>query len=107
VQDITVGTIGLIRELNMLEPLGLGNPEPLFGARMLNVLSPKIVGAKHVRMKLCQRSCRVDTIGFDMGGFIDNFDPYEAIDAVFTPTVNEWNGGKYLQLVLRAFRPSA
>jgi single-stranded-DNA-specific exonuclease len=98
---------GLIKELNMLEPLGLGNPEPLFGARMLNVLSPKIVGAKHVRMKLCQRSCRVDTIGFDMGGYIDKLDLYETIDAVFTPTVNEWNGGKYLQLVLRAFRPSA
>lgn len=98
---------GLIKELNMLEPMGLGNPEPLFGARMVNVLSPRIVGTKHVRMKLCQRSCRVDAIGFDMGGFIDNLDLYETIDAVFTPTVNEWNGGKYLQLVLRAFRPSA
>lgn len=98
---------GLIKELNMLEPLGLGNPEPLFGARRVNVLSPRIVGTKHVRMKLCQRSCRVDAIGFDMGGFIDKLDLYETIDAVFTPTVNEWNGGKYLQLVLRAFRPSA
>ncbi len=97
----------LIKELSMLEPLGLGNPEPLFGARMLNVLSPKIVGSKHVRMKLCQRSCRVDAIGFDMSGSIDNLDLYETIDAVFTPTVNEWNGSKYLQLVLRAFRPSA
>jgi single-stranded-DNA-specific exonuclease len=98
---------GLIRELNMLEPLGLGNPEPLFGGRMLDVLSPRIVGSKHVRMKLCQRSCCVDTIGFDMGSFIDKFDLYETIDAVFTPTVNEWNGGRYLQLVLRAFRPSS
>jgi single-stranded-DNA-specific exonuclease len=98
---------GLIRELNMLEPLGLGNPEPLFGGRMLDVLSPRIVGSKHVRMKLCQRSCCVDTIGFDMGAFIDKFDLYETIDAVFTPTINEWNGGRYLQLVLRAFRPSS
>ncbi len=97
---------GLIRELNMLEPLGLGNPEPLFGGRMLDVLSPRMVGSKHVRMKLCQRSCCVDTIGFDMGQAIDKFDLYETIDAVFTPTINEWNGGRYLQLVLRAFRAS-
>ncbi len=98
---------GLIRELNMLEPLGLGNPEPLFGGRMLDVRSPKIVGSKHVRMKLCQRSFCVDTIGFDMGGFIDKLDLYETVDAVFTPTVNEWNGGRNIQLVLRAFRPSS
>jgi len=107
--DVSLSEInfGLIRELNMLEPLGLGNPEPLFGGRMLDVLSPRIVGSKHVRMKLCQRSCCVDTIGFDMGGFIDKLDLYETIDAVFTPTVNEWNGGRCLQLVLRAFRPSS
>ncbi|HSB31979.1 MAG TPA: single-stranded-DNA-specific exonuclease RecJ [Candidatus Sulfobium mesophilum] len=98
---------GLIRELNMLEPLGLGNPEPLFGGRMLDVLSPRIVGSRHVRMKLCQRSYCVDTIGFDMGGFIDKLDLYETVDAVFTPTVNEWNGGRNIQLVLRAFRPSS
>jgi single-stranded-DNA-specific exonuclease len=100
-------TFGLVRELNMLEPLGLGNPEPLFGARQLDVLSPRLVGAKHVRMKLCQRSCRVDTIGFDMGRLIDRLDMYGAIDAVFAPSVNEWNGGRYLQLILRAFRPAA
>jgi len=99
-------SFGLVRELNMLEPLGLGNPEPLFGARKLDVLSPRIVGAKHVRMKLCQRSCRVDTIGFDMGRIIDKLDIDGAIDAVITPSLNEWNGGRYLQLILRAFRPA-
>ncbi len=107
--DVSLSEVnfGLIRELNMLEPLGLGNPEPLFGGRMLDVLSPRIVGSRHVRMKLCQRSHCVDTIGFDMGGFIGKLDLYETVDAVFTPTVNEWNGGKNIQLVLKAFRPSS
>lgn len=105
--SLTEVNFGLIRELNMLEPIGLGNPEPLFGGRMLDVLSPRIVGSRHVKMKLCQRSHCVDTIGFDMGGFIDKLDLYETVDAVFTPTVNEWNGGKNIQLVLKAFRPSS
>lgn len=96
----------LIKDLGRLEPFGMGNPEPLFGARMLEVLSPKIVGNNHLRMKLCQRSCRLDTIGFDMGGLIEDLDLHENIDAVFTPSVNEWNGGKYLQLILRDIRPS-
>ena len=98
---------GLMKELSMLEPLGLGNPEPLFGARMLKVHSPKVVGNNHLRMKLCERSCRMDAIGFGMGGHIDDFDLYGTIDAAFSPSVNEWNGARYLQLVLKAFRPSA
>ncbi|NTU43309.1 MAG: hypothetical protein HGA78_09740, partial [Nitrospirales bacterium] len=28
------------------------------------------------------------------------------IDAAFTPTINEWNNGRYLQLNLKAIRPS-
>jgi single-stranded-DNA-specific exonuclease len=98
---------GLMKELNMLEPLGLGNPQPLFGARMLKAEYPKVVGNNHLRLKLRQRACRLDAIGFDMGDRIDDFDLYGTIDAVFTPTINEWNGGRYLQLVLRAIRPSA
>ncbi len=98
---------GLMKELGMLEPLGLGNPEPLFGARMLRVQSPRVVGNNHLRLKLCERSCRMDAIGFGMGGHIDDFDLYGTIDAAFSPSVNEWNGGRYLQLVLKAFRPSA
>jgi single-stranded-DNA-specific exonuclease len=98
---------GLMKELSMLEPLGFGNPEPLFGARMLKVHSPRVVGNNHLRLKLCERSCRMDAIGFGMGGHIDDFDLYGTIDAAFSPSVNEWNGGRYLQLVLKAFRPSA
>ena len=97
---------GLMKELSMLEPLGLGNPEPLFGARILKAESPKVVGSNHLRLKLRQRACRLDAIGFDMGGRIDDFDLYGTIDAAFTPTINEWNGGRYLQLVLKAIRPS-
>ncbi len=97
---------GLIKELGLLEPLGYGNPEPLLGAKMLEIISPRIVGNNHIKMKLRHKSYHVDAIGFGMGKLFEDLNFSTAIDAVFTPVINEWNGGRYIQLILKAFRPS-
>ncbi|MEW6108532.1 MAG: DHH family phosphoesterase [Nitrospirota bacterium] len=106
--DVNLAEInhGLVKELGMLEPLGYGNPEPLLASKMLEVVSPRIVGNNHVKMKLRHKSYYIDAIGFDMGGNFEDLNHSAQIDAVFTPSVNEWNGGRYLQLILKAFRPS-
>jgi single-stranded-DNA-specific exonuclease len=97
---------GLVRELSLLEPLGCGNPEPLLGARSLDIVRPRIVGKNHLKMKLKQRGLSFDAIGFDMGNFLDPLSASPSVDAAFTPTINEWNGNKYLQLNLKGCRPS-
>ena len=99
--------VGLVRELSLLEPLGAGNPEPLLGARRLDVLNPRVVGKNHLKMKLKQKALSFDAIGFDMGNFIEHLSSSISVDAAFTPTINEWNGNKYLQLNLKACRPSS
>lgn len=106
--DINLSDISfsLIKELGMLEPLGYGNPEPLFASKMLDISSCRIVGNNHLKMKLSSKSRYIDAIGFDMGGYLENLDISASVDAVFTPAVNEWNGGRYLQLILKALRPS-
>jgi len=96
----------LMKELEMLEPLGYGNPEPLFGAKNLEVIGPKIVGSRHLKMKMKNGPFSLDAIGFDMGGLIDDLIPSAPYDAAFTPAYNEWNGGRYLQLLLKGLRPS-
>lgn len=96
----------LVRELELLEPTGCGNPEPLLGARELSVVNPRVVGSKHLKLTVKQHSLAVDAIGFGMADLYDDLDFPLAIDAVFTPGINEWNGGRNLQLVLKAFRPS-
>lgn len=95
----------LVRELGMLEPFGYGNPEPLLGARMVEVLSARVVGNNHIKMKLGQKSCRIEAIGFDMGRLFESMDSPSALDVVFTPAINEWNGTRHLQLIIKAFRP--
>lgn len=96
----------LIKELKLLEPLGFGNPEPLLGSKGLEVHYPKVVGNNHLKMRLRQKSQSLDAIGFDMGVFFDRLEVSTTIDAVFTPFINEWEGGRFLQLNLKAFRPS-
>lgn len=96
----------LVRELSSLEPLGSGNPEPLLGARKLDVLNPKVVGKNHLKMRLKQKALSLDAIGFDMGNLIQHLSSPIPVDAAFMPTINEWNGNKYLQLNLKACRPS-
>lgn len=92
----------LIREIAMLEPFGYCNDEPFLAARKLEVVNPRIVGNNHLKMKLKHGAHSVDAIGFDMGSAEVSGD----VDAVFTPTLNEYNGSSYLQLSLKALRPS-
>jgi single-stranded-DNA-specific exonuclease len=99
-------TGNLMREIRLLEPLGFGNPEPLLGSKALEVMSSRIVGNNHLKIKLRQKSQYIDAIGFGMGDDIGLLDLSTAIDAVYTPTINEWNNKKSIQLVLRDFRPS-
>jgi single-stranded-DNA-specific exonuclease len=98
----------LTNEIEMLEPFGVGNPEPLLGSKKLEVLYPRIVGNNHLKMKLRQKGQSLDTIGFDMGDQLSALSSQfsTTVDAVFTPFINEWEGIRSLQLNLKALRPS-
>ena len=97
----------LVQEFGLLEPFGCGNPEPLIGSKALEVVSPRIAGDKHLKMRLKKGPLSLDAIGFNMGGLLEELGDSAVVDAVFTPAVNDWNGGRYLQLILKAIRPSA
>jgi single-stranded-DNA-specific exonuclease len=99
-------SIALIDELAQLEPFGCCNEEPVLGARGLEVLQPRVVGNKHLKMHLRQNGRKVDSIGFSMGDYLGNLDENSLVDAAFVPAINEWDGGRYLQLNLKAIRPS-
>ena len=111
--DITLAEANhnLVKELSMLEPLGCGNEKPFLGSKGLEVINPRIVGNNHLKMRLKQGPQTIDAIGFDMaalGGSLMRGEPRppDIIDAVFTLDINEYNGNSYLQLNLKAFRPS-
>ncbi|MDA8389107.1 MAG: single-stranded-DNA-specific exonuclease RecJ [Nitrospiraceae bacterium] len=107
--DVTLRDLGmdLVKEMRMLEPYGFGNPEPLFGAKGLEVLNPRVVGKGHLKLKLSQKGLfPMDAIGFDMAGVMRHIEDAAAVDAAFTPVINEWERGRTLQLNLKGLRPS-
>ncbi len=104
--DFSDINFNLTRELEMLEPFGFGNSEPLLGSKKLEVLYPRIVKNNHLKMKLRQNNLSIDAIGFDMAVFFDKLEASTIVDAVFTPFINEWEGARSLQLNLKALRPS-
>lgn len=99
-------SFNLTREMGMLEPFGTGNPEPLLGAKGLEVLYPKIVKNNHLKMKLRQKGQSIDAIGFNMASYLEKLEGSATVDAAFTPCENEWEGSRSIQLYLKALRPS-
>ncbi|MBI5632964.1 MAG: DHH family phosphoesterase [Nitrospirae bacterium] len=97
----------LMRELELLEPFGYGNPEPLLGAKELEIMYPKVLKERHLKMKLRRGASYLDAIGWDMGHLLEDLSQAAIFDAVFTPSYNDWNGNRNIQLVLKGLRPSA
>jgi len=104
--DLTDITFNLTREFEMLEPFGFGNPAPLLGCKGLEILHARIVKDHHLKMKLRKKNQSIDAIGFSMASHFEKLGTANIVDAVFIPTVNEWEGLKCLQLNLKALRPS-
>lgn len=98
-------SFNLIHELGVLEPYGEANRQPLLGAKDIKVVNHKIVGNNHLKMKVSQENASADTIGFSMGDQLELLEAASSLDIAFVPSINEWNGGKYLQLQLKAIRP--
>ena len=65
---LDVLTMNLMQEIEKLAPFGQGNPEPRLGARGLEVVSARIVGNNHLKLRLRQRDgTALDAIAFNRG----------------------------------------
>jgi single-stranded-DNA-specific exonuclease len=86
----------MIRHIDALSPFGAGNPEPLFLARSLEVLSSRIVGERHLKLRVGQGKKDFEAIGFGLAGR----HPLQgrAVNLVFTPELNRWQGYEQIQL---------
>jgi single-stranded-DNA-specific exonuclease len=87
-------TLALARSLQQ-QVWGQGFPEPLFEGEF-RVLSQRIVGEKHLKLKLGTSTGSIEAIYFF------SVEPLaETIHAVFSLSINEYNGNESLQLIVR------
>lgn len=108
--EVTLAEVnfGLIEELESLHPFGAGNPEPTLAVRGLDVVDARVVGEKHLKLRVRQgRSYIFDSIGFRMGSLEDlGLSSGRPLDLAFSPERNHWNGQDRVQLRIKALRMS-
>jgi single-stranded-DNA-specific exonuclease len=94
----------LLKQLGDLEPFGIGNPEPLFMTRGVEITERKAINGG-ARFKLRQGG---KTLGAFAFGLADALPESETkIDIVYRLNENEWNGTHAVELRLIDGRPSA
>ncbi len=91
----------LLKELDLLQPTGYGNPDPLFVARGVKVVNSRPVGrdASHLKLSLSDGKKVMDAIAFKFGEWQKNMPP--RVDVAFTFERNEYQGYVNLQLNVR------
>lgn len=96
-------TMDLVKEMEKLAPFGQGNPEPRLGTRGLEVVSSRIVGSNHLKLRLKQGTgAAVGAIAFNRGSLLGKQVRDGArLAAVFTPRLNVWNGTTTVELEIR------
>lgn len=100
--SISEVTEQLINELDQLAPFGMGNPRPIFRIQGIPVDVRQIGNQKkHLKLKLKEDMAIVDGIGFQMGNLYHYMTPNTAIDIVGELGINEWNGNRQTQMIIR------
>lgn len=94
-------TPSLVQELALLEPYGLGNPEPTLMSSPVQLRSSRVVGNKHLKTQLCQEGQRIDAIGFSWASYLETSLKHDLHTIAFSPQINEWNGNKNLQIKIK------
>ncbi len=94
-------------QLDLFEPYGTGNPQPIFslcGCKLINFR--QLSEGKHLRLTVEKDGKTLDAIGFGMGDLFSCLIPGDLIDIAGNVTINEWNGTRKVQVVLRDMRYS-
>lgn len=102
-------TLDFVRQLQVLEPFGHANPQPVFVSRGVYLKwSPKLVGSNHLKLWFESKDSAVEAIGFSMGGLLPRLREREACyDIAYIPRLNYFRGEETVQLLIRDIKFAA
>jgi single-stranded-DNA-specific exonuclease len=96
--DLANITDSVVSEFSLLAPFGIGNPEPVFLSKSVEVISQRLFKDKHLSLKVKQTGRVFDAIWFNLK---EPIAIPNQIDLVFMPEINEWNGKRQIRLKVR------
>jgi len=93
----------LVGQLQVLEPFGAGNPEPVFATKGVRLACPpRKVGARldHLQLAITDNSGSVRCIGFSMAQFDKKLLDREFFNVAYHPHINTYNGYSNVEFIL-------
>jgi len=113
--EITLNELhpSLLKHLRELEPTGMGNPEPLFISRNVEIRQIRLVGRSndHLKLRLSDPKDRLDhhthapvildAIAFSFGGLGTQCKIGDRVDILYSYETNTYAGRQYIQLNIR------
>ena len=91
----------LLKEMQKLEPFGIGNPPPLFWSRDCEVVEKRRLRGGHLQLILAQGDCHHRAIAWR---WQSQAPVPDHVDVAFHLKRNRWQGEDRLQLELKALR---
>ena len=92
-------TLDLAEQLRYAGPWGQAFPEPLFDGEFV-LVDWRVVGETHLRLRLLRDGLAAPVEAMWFGGY-DGTPPPSRLRTAYALEVNEWNGTRRLQLLLR------
>lgn len=101
-------SLATVDALDLLQPFGAGNEQPLLRIRDLGVRKYDVVGAdrSHLKLDLGLPGGVAKAIGFGMAHRSQELLHARRIDIAATLKVDRWNGQRRLDVELKDFRPA-
>jgi len=104
--DASEATLEAAEQLRLLEPYGCGNPRPVLLVADVPVRSARAIGkdGRHLQIAPQGPYDGFEAVGFGLGDWAARLTETARVDLVGELGVNEWNGRRKAQLVLRDLR---
>ncbi len=93
----------LLVNLADFNPVGIGNPTPLFVTKGVHIEKASLIGTNknHIKMSLSQNDEVFEAIAFNFGEVFPTLSPKDPIDIIYSPEMNHWNGKSTIQLKVK------
>src|SRR3989338_4877112 len=95
--ELNAISLELMQELEKLEPLGEGNPAPLFSLRQAEVVGHTLLGQEqsHLQLSLGHHGKSLRAVGWDMASFASELKKGEQVDCIFYLELDLWKSFRF------------
>ncbi len=95
----------LLSSLELFEPHGNENPQPILYCEARQAWPPKVIGGSHLKLYLEQGDRMLEGIGFGMGGRAAQIRKRNlTLRIAYTPQINRFHNKSSIQLLIRDFQ---